>query len=87
MYGLSAEMPSDKRNLNNLRSFAGSTEGLSISFEAHMVGSGVEKDSGTDSLIFRGLPNQFIYQPKKILFEIAGLISCGTVRRTISPAR
>ena len=68
MYDLSAEMPSDKRNLNKYPRFAGSTEGLSISFEAHMVGSGVEQGSGTDSLLFRGLPNQLIYQPKKILF-------------------
>ena len=87
MYYLSAEMPSDKRNLNKLRIFAGSTEGLSISFEAHMVGSVVEKESGTDRLLFRGLPNQLIYQLKRILFEIARLISCGTVRTTMPPAR
>ncbi len=38
-YGLSPEIPADKRTLNQFRRFTGRAEGLSISFEAHLLGS------------------------------------------------
>ena len=37
-YGLSETLPPDKRTLNKFRRFTGRTEGLSISFEAHLLG-------------------------------------------------
>ena len=64
-YGLSAEIPADKRTLNQFRRFTGRTEGLSISFEAHMLGSKVEYDKTVDTLTLRGLPTQLIDQLKR----------------------
>ncbi|MGH8334560.1 MAG: nucleoid-associated protein YejK, partial [Pseudomonas fluorescens] len=49
-YGLSPEIPADKRTLNQFRRFTGRTEGLSISFEAHMLGSKVEFDEAGGTL-------------------------------------
>ncbi|MBI6856166.1 nucleoid-associated protein [Pseudomonas cichorii] len=43
-YGLSPEIPADKRTLNQLRRFTGRTEGMSISFEQHLLGSKIEFD-------------------------------------------
>ena len=64
-YGLSPEIPTDKRTLNQFRRFTGRTEGLSISFEAHMLGSKVEYDKTVDTLTLRGLPTQLIDQLKR----------------------
>ncbi len=44
-YGLSPEIPADKRTLNQFRRFTGRAEGLSISFEAHLLGSRVTADT------------------------------------------
>ena len=38
-YGLSPEIPTDKRTLNQFQRFTGRTEGMSISFEQHLLGS------------------------------------------------
>ncbi|KTT47701.1 nucleoid-associated protein, partial [Pseudomonas oryzihabitans] len=45
-YGLAPEIPADKRTLNQFRRFTGRAEGLSISFEAHLLGSRIEYDEG-----------------------------------------
>lgn len=57
-YGLSPEIPPDKRTLNQFRRFTGRAEGLSISFEAHLLGSKVEYDEEQDTLIIHHLPTQ-----------------------------
>ncbi|HGM8087204.1 TPA: nucleoid-associated protein YejK [Pseudomonas aeruginosa] len=64
-YGLSPEIPADKRTLNQFRRFTGRAEGLSISFEAHLLGSKVEYDEERDMLIIRGLPTQLHDQMKR----------------------
>jgi len=57
-YGLAPEIPADKRTLNQFRRFTGRAEGLSISFEAHLLGSKIEFDKGRDTLLIHGLPQQ-----------------------------
>lgn len=64
-YGLSAEIPADKRTLNQFRRFTGRAEGLSISFEAHLLGSKIEFDQEGGSLTIRGLPTQLTDQLKR----------------------
>ena len=64
-YGLSPEFPADKRTLNQFRRFTGRAEGLSISFEAHLLGSKVEYDGERDVLTIRGLPTQLHDQLKR----------------------
>ncbi|MFK7607875.1 MULTISPECIES: nucleoid-associated protein YejK [unclassified Pseudomonas] len=64
-YGLSPEIPADKRTLNQFRRFTGRAEGLSISFEAHMLGSKIEYDEEAGSLLLRGLPTQLTQQLKR----------------------
>lgn len=57
-YGLSPEIPADRRTLNAFRRFTGRAEGISISFESHLLGSKVEYDEARDMLIIRQLPTQ-----------------------------
>lgn len=57
-YGLSPKIPADKRTLNQFRRFTGRAEGLSISFEAHMLGSKIKYDEEAGSLLLRSLPMQ-----------------------------
>lgn len=57
-YGLPAEIPADKRTLNQFRRFTGRTNGLSISFESHMLGSAIEYDAEAGSLLLRDLPSR-----------------------------
>ena len=64
-YGLSPEIPADKRTLNQFRRFTGRAEGLSISFEAHLLGSKVEYDEEAGTLIIKGLPTQLVDQLKR----------------------
>jgi nucleoid-associated protein len=64
-YGLSPEIPPDKRTLSQFRRFTGRGEGLSISFEAHLLGSKVEYDEARDMLIIRQLPTQLKDQLKR----------------------
>ncbi len=56
-YGLAPQIPADKRTLNQFRRFTGRGEGLSISFEAHLLGSQIEYDAAQDALIIRKLPS------------------------------
>lgn len=64
-YGLSPEIPADKRTLNAFHRFTGRAEGISISFESHLLGSKVEYDEGRDMLIIRQLPTQLKDQLKR----------------------
>jgi nucleoid-associated protein len=64
-YGLSPEIPADKRTLNQFRRFTGRAEGLSISFEAHLLGSKIEYDEDAGTLIIKGLPTQLTDQLKR----------------------
>ncbi|RMM75557.1 Nucleoid-associated protein [Pseudomonas savastanoi pv. glycinea] len=64
-YGLSPEIPADKRTLNQFRRFTGRAEGLSISFEAHLLGEKIEYDEAAGTLIIKGLPTQLIDQLKR----------------------
>lgn len=64
-YGLSPEIPADNRVLNQFRRFTGRAEGLSISFEAHLLGSNVTYDADTGSLTIKNLPTQLTDQLKR----------------------
>ncbi|MCV4285048.1 nucleoid-associated protein YejK [Pseudomonas capsici] len=64
-YGLSPEIPADKRTLNEFRRFTGRAEGMSISFEQHLLGSKVDFDKAAGTLTLRGLPTQLIDQLKR----------------------
>ena len=64
-YGLSPEIPADKRTLNQFRRFTGRAEGLSISFEAHLLGSKIEYDEENGTLIIKGLPTSLTDQLKR----------------------
>ncbi len=68
-YGLSPEIPADKRVLNQFRRFTGRAEGLSISFEAHLLGSNVTYDADTGSLTIKNLPTQLTDQLKRRIVE------------------
>ena len=57
-YGLSPEIPADKRTLNQFRRFTGRAEGLSISFEAHLLGSRIKFDEARDVLEITEVPTQ-----------------------------
>ncbi|BAW27495.1 nucleoid-associated protein YejK [Pseudomonas putida] len=64
-YGLSAEIPADKRTLNQFRRFTGRAEGLSISFEQHLLGDRVEFDREANALTIRNLPTALSDQLKR----------------------
>lgn len=55
-YGLSPEIPPDRRTLNQFRRFTGRSEGVSISFDAHLLGGAVDYDEGRDQLVIRKIP-------------------------------
>jgi len=64
-YGLSPEIPADKRTINQFRRFTGRAEGLSISFEQHLLGDKVEYDRDANALTIRGLPTTLSDQLKR----------------------
>jgi len=64
-YGMAPEFPADKRTLNQFRRFTGRAEGLSISFEAHLLGSKIEYDEARDTLVIRQVPTQLRDQLKR----------------------
>ncbi|MGH8335211.1 MAG: nucleoid-associated protein YejK [Pseudomonas fluorescens] len=64
-YGLSPTIPADKKTLNKFRRFTGRAEGLSISFEQHLLGSKIEFDATGGTLTLRGLPAQLTDQLKR----------------------
>lgn len=61
-YGLNPEIPPDKRTLNNFLKFYGKADGLSISFEAHLLGDRVEYDESEDALLIKHPPKGLIQQ-------------------------
>jgi nucleoid-associated protein len=64
-YSLSDSLPPDKKTLNKFRRFTGRAEGLSISFEQHLLGSKIEFDKDGGTLTLRGLPTQLTEQLKR----------------------
>jgi nucleoid-associated protein len=64
-YGISDTLPPDKKTINKFRRFTGRAEGLSISFEQHLLGSKVEFDEAGGTLTLRGLPTQLTEQLKR----------------------
>ena len=64
-YGLSDTLPPDRKTLNKFRRFTGRAEGLSISFEQHLLGSKIEFDEACGTLTLRGLPTQLTEQLKR----------------------
>lgn len=64
-YGLSDSLPPDKKTLNKFRRFTGRADGLSISFEQHLLGSKIEFDAAGGTLTLRGLPTQLTEQLKR----------------------
>lgn len=61
-YGLSPEIPPDRKTVNNFMRFYGKADGLSISFEAHLLGERVEYDEGDDALVIRHPPKALVQQ-------------------------
>ena len=64
-YGLSETLPPDKKTLNKFRRFTGRAEGLSISFEAHLLGDKIEFDEDGGTLTLRNLPAHLTDQLKR----------------------
>ena len=64
-YGLSETLPPDKNTINKFRRFTGRAEGMSISFEAHLLGDKIEFDEAGGTLTLRGLPTQLTEQLKR----------------------
>lgn len=64
-YGMSESFAADKRTLNQYRRYTGRAEGMSISFEAHLLGKRVEFDQNSASLTIKNLPTQLIDQLKR----------------------
>ncbi|WP_262020277.1 nucleoid-associated protein YejK [Pseudomonas sp. Pse35] len=64
-YGLSDTLPPDKKTLNKFRRFTGRAEGMSISFEAHLLGDKIKFDEEGGTLTLRGLPTQLTEQLKR----------------------
>ncbi|HHH9443070.1 TPA: nucleoid-associated protein YejK [Pseudomonas aeruginosa] len=65
-YGLSPEIPPDKKTIKHFQRFTGRADGLAITFEAHHLGSKVEWDQERDMLIIRSIPTQLKNQLGKI---------------------
>ncbi|MDR9440529.1 MAG: nucleoid-associated protein YejK [Halomonas sp.] len=64
-YGLSPEIPPDRKTLNQFKRFTGRAGGVSISFDSHLLGSSVEYDESTDRLIIKQVPKQLKEQLKR----------------------
>lgn len=64
-YGISESFAADKRTLSQYRRYTGRAEGISISFEAHLLGKRVEFDQDSASLTIKNLPTQLVDQLKR----------------------
>ncbi|WP_251977189.1 nucleoid-associated protein [Salinicola avicenniae] len=64
-YGLSAEIPPDKRTLQQFKRFAGRASGVSISFDSHLLGNSIEYDEEHDRLIIKQIPGALKDQIKE----------------------
>lgn len=63
-YGISEAFAADKRTLTQYRRYTGRAEGMSISFQAHLLGKRVEFDQDSASLTIRNIPSQLVHQLK-----------------------
>ncbi|WP_225785888.1 nucleoid-associated protein YejK [Pseudomonas sp. Marseille-P9655] len=63
-YGISEAFAADKRTLNQYRRYTGRAEGISISFESHLLGKCVEFDQNSATLTIKNLPTQLISKLK-----------------------
>ncbi|OPB02365.1 nucleoid-associated protein YejK [Pseudomonas synxantha] len=66
-YGLSEALPPDKKTLNKFRRFTGRAEGMSISFEARLLGEKIEFEEVGGTLTLRNLPTQLNDQLKRAI--------------------
>ncbi|WP_445619319.1 nucleoid-associated protein YejK [Kushneria sp. Sum13] len=57
-YGLSPEIPPDKRTLQQFRRFTGRAGGMSISFDSHLLGDSIEYNEAQDRLIIKKVPDK-----------------------------
>ena len=64
-YGLSPEIPPDKRTLQQFRRFTGRASGVSISFDSRLLGDSIEYDAQQDRLIIKKVPGQLRDQIKQ----------------------
>lgn len=64
-YGIAESFAADKRTLTQYRRFTGRAEGMSISFEAHLLGDKVEFDREAGTLMIKGVPTQLVDQLKR----------------------
>ena len=64
-YGISETLPPDKKTLNKFRRFTGRAEGMSISFEAHLLGDKINFDEAGGTLVIKGLPTQLTDQLRR----------------------
>ncbi|WP_409487922.1 nucleoid-associated protein YejK [Pseudomonas promysalinigenes] len=64
-YGISESFAADKRTLTQYRRYKGRAEGMSISFESHLLGERIEFDQSSASLTIKCLPTQLIDQLKR----------------------
>ncbi|UVM19565.1 nucleoid-associated protein [Pseudomonas wadenswilerensis] len=64
-YGLTENFVPDKRTINQFRRYTGRAEGISISFDAHLLGKSVEFNQASASLTIRNLPTQLVDQLKR----------------------
>lgn len=64
-YGLSPTIPADKKTINRFRRFTGRAEGLSISFESHLLGDKIKFDENAGTLLLSGLPKPLTDQLKR----------------------
>ncbi|MFG0818697.1 nucleoid-associated protein YejK [Pseudomonas sp. GLN_3] len=69
-YEISEEFAADKRTLNQHRRYTGRAEGMSISFEAHLLGERVEFDPASASLTINNLPTQLMSQLNRAIEAI-----------------
>ena len=65
-YGLSETLPPDKKTINKFRRLTGRDEGMSISFEARLLGSKIEFDEEAGTLMLHGLPTLLTDQLKRV---------------------
>ncbi|MCM2971916.1 nucleoid-associated protein [Larsenimonas suaedae] len=55
-YGLSPDVPADKKTINQFKRFTGRASGVSISFDSHLLGDSIEFNEAQDRLIIKKIP-------------------------------
>ena len=64
-YDMSVNMTPESRALNKLVRYSGRSNGISISFDAHLLGDLIEYDETTEQLIIKAVPDSLKKQLKK----------------------